>query len=300
MHRTLLAIPVVLLAGCAGQHVRTSEPPAAHPEVPKAIARPIAPPVRPEKDGFPAAEDIPAGLIGLPDAIPKPEPRSATANPASYQVLGKTYKVMDSTAGFTQIGHASWYGTKFQGRPTSSGEPYDMFKMTAAHTALPIPSYARVTNLSNGKSVVVRVNDRGPFHSKRIIDLSYVAALKLGLLKHGTAKVEVQAITPVQPVSPTVPPDLADPGLQAAALRKAVPRGGLALQVGVFMDRENAQAMLSRLQALNVDPIRLVDTHYAGRTATRVIVGPLHDRRQVAVMHGRLAHHGIPSVVSQP
>lgn len=256
----------------------------------------------PEQDGFPAAEDIPANLIALPDAIPKPEPLSATANPPQYTVLGKTYKVADSAAGFTQIGHASWYGTKFQGRPTASGEPYDMFKMTAAHPTLPIPSYVRVTNLSNHKSIVVRINDRGPFHSKRVIDLSYVAALKLDLLKHGTAKVEVEAITPAQPVSPTVPPDLTDPGdlLKVARRQTTAPRGALALQVGVFADRENAQALRGRLQALNVDPVQLVEAHYAGRPVTRVIVGPLEDREQVTTMHGRLAHHGIPSVLSRP
>ena len=140
-------------------------------------------------DGAP--DVVPADLALLPDPVPRREPRSARGNPPSYVVFGKTYHVMESESGYYATGLASWYGTKFHGRTTSSGEPYDMFALTAAHRSLPIPTYVRVTNLDNGKSTVVRVNDRGPFHSDRIIDLSYAAAVKLGFADRGTARVRV-------------------------------------------------------------------------------------------------------------
>ena len=130
----------------------------------------------------------------IPDAVPRYEPLSSFANPASYNVFGKDYKVMKTASGYKAKGLASWYGRKFQDRPTSSGEPYDMFAMTAAHKRLPIPTYVRVTNLSNSKQIIVRVNDRGPFYEDRIIDLSYAAAKKLGITKAGTALVEIEAI----------------------------------------------------------------------------------------------------------
>ena len=137
----------------------------------------------------------------MPDAVPRYEPRSALGNPDSYEVYGEHYVVLNDFAGFKQRGIASWYGKKFHGKNTSSGEPYDMFLMTAAHKTLPIPCYVRVTNLSNQRSAIVRVNDRGPFHSDRIIDLSYVAALKLGVIGVGSAPVEIEALTPPAPGS---------------------------------------------------------------------------------------------------
>jgi rare lipoprotein A len=144
------------------------------------------------------ADSVPDEIPDV-DAIPEPEvrtePRARTGN-QSYSVLGKRYRVLDSAEGYVEQGGASYYGKKFHGRRTSSGEVYDMYAFSAAHRSLPLPSYARVTNLDNGKSVVVRVNDRGPFHSKRIIDLSYAAAVKLGYRERGTARVEVRALTP--------------------------------------------------------------------------------------------------------
>lgn len=130
------------------------------------------------------------------DAVPRVEPKSRGGNRSSYTVLGKTYKVMSSSKGFKERGDASWYGTKFHGRLTANGERYDMYEMTAAHKNLPLPTYVQVTNLDNGKKIVVRVNDRGPFHKGRVIDLSYAAASKIGMLKKGTARVEVVAIDP--------------------------------------------------------------------------------------------------------
>ena len=116
-----------------------------------------------------------------PEPVPKEEPLSAYGNPRTYSVWGKTYQVMESAEGYEEVGLASWYGRKFHGYRTSSGEPFDMYRFTAAHRTLPLPTYARVTNLDNGKSLVVRVNDRGPFHSERIIDLSWAAAARLGI-----------------------------------------------------------------------------------------------------------------------
>jgi rare lipoprotein A len=139
------------------------------------------------------APDTPISVDHIEDASPKYEPYSMGGN-KDYTVLGKSYKVLKTTQGFKQTGKASWYGKKFHGHKTSNGEVYDMYSMTAAHKTLPIPSYVKVTNLDNHKTAIVRINDRGPFHSGRIIDLSYAAAYKLGVLQTGTANVEIEAI----------------------------------------------------------------------------------------------------------
>jgi rare lipoprotein A len=135
----------------------------------------------------------------VPDAVPRDEPRSAFGNPPFYVVAGHRYVVLPSASGYVERGVASWYGTEFHGLRTSTGEPYDMFAMTAAHKTLPLPCYARVTNLSNGRSVVVRINDRGPFVANRIIDLSYSAATRLDMIRNGTAFVQVEVLTPAAP-----------------------------------------------------------------------------------------------------
>jgi len=146
------------------------------------------------KDDGPHANP-PANLDRVPDAVPKSEPLHKYAN-QPYTAMGTKYTPMTSVQPFRQRGLASWYGKRYHGQKTSSGEVYDMYQMTAAHPTLPIPSYARVTNVSNGRSVVVRINDRGPFRSSRIIDLSYVAAYKLGYIQAGQATVEVESIVP--------------------------------------------------------------------------------------------------------
>ncbi len=138
-----------------------------------------------------------AQMQQLPDPPVLDEPRSRRGNGPVYTVWGKSYRVMDSAEGFVQEGTASWYGTKFHGRETSSGEVYDIYRLTAAHKHLPLPTYVRVTNLANGKETVVKVNDRGPFHGDRIIDLSYAAAVKLGFHEHGTSRVRVEVLEPV-------------------------------------------------------------------------------------------------------
>ena len=132
----------------------------------------------------------------MPDAIPQQEFKSPSGNPDTYEIEGVTYRVLDTSAGYREEGLASWYGGYFHGRRTSSGDTYDMYRMTAAHKSLPLPTYVRVTHLANGRSVVVRVNDRGPFVQDRIIDLSFAAASKLGMAAIGTARVEVVALNP--------------------------------------------------------------------------------------------------------
>jgi len=167
-----------LLSGCSS---------APHPRpAPPAAAQPTAP-IGPSEGSQ------------VPDAIPKFEPRSQYGNPPFYTVNGHRYTVLPTSNGYVERGVASWYGTEFHGLKTSTGEPYDMFAMTAAHKTLPLPCYARVTNLTNGRSVVVRINDRGPFVDNRIIDLSYSAANRLDMIRHGTTFVQVEVLTPASP-----------------------------------------------------------------------------------------------------
>ena len=153
------------------------------------------------RPGRPPPADVDVGALeAIPDAIPTVEPPSRTGNMAEYEQSGRTYRVLDTSEGYDERGVASWYGEPFHGRPTSSGETYDMYAMTAAHRSLPLPSYVEVTNLANGRTVILRVTDRGPFHDpdRRIIDVSYTAALKLRLVGTGTAPVRVRALEPYQ------------------------------------------------------------------------------------------------------
>lgn len=173
----------VVVSGCGSAPRRTSDVPT--------------PPVGVEADGAPL-QQVDFDSIAEPE--PQMEPYSKYGNPPYYEVNGRLYHTLRSSAGYVERGIASWYGTKFHGRRTSSGEPYDLYAVTAAHKTLPLPSYVLVTNLNNGRNLVVRVNDRGPFHGERLIDLSYAAAGKLGVLPTGTALVEVRAIQPGEPL----------------------------------------------------------------------------------------------------
>ena len=219
----------------------------------------------------------PADLSSIPDAVPRLEPvRSATSRP--YVVMGRSYTPMTTLKPYKARGIASWYGRRYHGKQTASGEIYDMYAMTAAHTTLPIPSYARVTNLANGKSVVVRVNDRGPFVEDRLIDLSYTAAHKLGVLAGGAARVEVESLLPglggamAAPLPREVAPPIAKPEsapvaaarvpepvavpAPAAEVPSAAPQlpvtvdaAGYYLQLGAFGSKENAENFLTRMKA---------------------------------------------------
>lgn len=196
-------VPLLIVAGCStappAPDGRSAPATQAKSSSRSASGAPVMPAAGSGRGGYykddGPGDNIPDGLQNVADAVPKIEPYSRTGN-KPYVVFGKTYTPLIDEKPFTQRGIGSWYGKKFHKQRTSSGEPYDMYKMTAAHPTLPIPSYARVTNLKNGNQVVVRINDRGPFHSTRIIDLSYTAALRLGYLGTGSGELEVDRLLP--------------------------------------------------------------------------------------------------------
>lgn len=202
--------------------------------------------------------DTPANLDAIPDAVPRNEPLHRYAN-RPYTALGKTYTPLTSAGNYRERGIASWYGKKFHGQRTSSGEVYDMYAMTAAHPTLPIPSYARVTNTSSKKSVVVRVNDRGPFLHERVMDLSYTAAHKLGIINNGSAEVEVESLVPDASLNTLAKPDAVEskplekaeapaaPAPSAAAT--AAPAGNVYLQLGAFKTPEAAENFMAQMRA---------------------------------------------------
>lgn len=283
-----LLIAAALLSACNSLR-RTPEVPPAKPstEIPK-----------PPRD--PAA---------IPDAVPRREPLSRYGNPEKYEVFGKTYRVQRSARGHVERGLASWYGPGFHAERTSSGEPYDMYAMTAAHKTLPIPVYVRVTNLNNNRSVVVRVNDRGPFVGNRIIDLSYTAAAKLEMLREGTAPVEIRVIEPgddeppVRTANNVAPSPIARAAAAVAALVPAAvaaqdgTRIGVDpryLQTGSFAERSNAQAMIDRLAAAGIRGARIREARLADRLVYRVHVGPIDNALEADDMIERLRLAGIP------
>ena len=193
----------------------------------------------------------------ISDPIPRWEPPSRGGNPKSYSVMGKRYFVAGSSENYVETGIASWYGTKFHGRKTSNGETYDMFAMSAAHKTLPLPTYVRVTNLENKRTIIVRINDRGPFHQNRIIDLSYAAAGKLGIDKTGTGFVEIRAITPTNNAS-----------IQSAQEK-------IYLQVGAFSDHSNAIKLKDNLNLPNFPGTRIQATKSRYSDVYKVQIGPL-------------------------
>ncbi|MCW8944918.1 MAG: septal ring lytic transglycosylase RlpA family protein [Sedimenticola sp.] len=244
--------------------------------------------------GFPESEDsAPARRLdpnAIADATPKHEPRSRRGNPRSYVVRGKRYHTLQSSKDYSERGIASWYGTKFHGRTTSSGEPYDMYAMTAAHKSLPLPTYVKVTNLRNGQTAIVKVNDRGPFHENRIIDLSYAAATKLGILGKGTGLVEVQAI---EPGKPTQPFRSAAQASAPVVPTKADVEPGLFIQVGAFSSRQNANQLRRKLTQSLGEKVRIQEIGTQGQTIFRVQVGPLASVEQVDNLSLNLPKLGI-------
>jgi len=205
-------------------------------------------------------------VSNVPNAVPRDEPRSKYGNPAHYEVFGKRYYTLKSSRGYHEKGIASWYGKKFHGRRTSSGEKYDMYAMTAAHKTLPLPSYVEVTNLNNGRKIIVKVNDRGPFHGNRLIDLSYSAATQLGIIGQGTGMVEIRAITNGQ-VTASQPSEI-------IATRSSGPVG-LYLQVGAFSTEHSADQLRSKLQHEIGDAVLIVPLNKPSGSLYRVRVGPL-------------------------
>jgi len=322
----MTAAVVVLAAGCSstGRQTVPAEP-SADISGPDTFARP-------HKDGAPWWE---VDVSKIPDAVPTPHVGPYKANP--YTVLGKTYYPQGDGRNYRATGTASWYGTKFHGQPTANGEKYDLYGMSAAHKTLPLPSYVRVTNLDNGKSVVLRVNDRGPFYSDRIIDLSYAAAKKLGYAETGTARVKVEGIDPQQwwaakgrpaplmlnepkvaqnsaPVitasAGTVEQWTPPPQQHAAAVvpspidakkNASVPASGQYLQVGAFANPDAAELLRSKLSGMVSAPVFISSIVRNQQTLHRVRMGPIGSPGEIAQVQNsvRLANLGSPSVVTE-
>ncbi len=258
-----------LLAGCVGTPKRSPSgpktPPAVIPQAPQDIA-------------------------AIPDAVPRAEPLSTRGNPRFYEVLGKRYFVLPTAAGYVERGVASWYGPGFHAAQTSNGEPYDMYGMTAAHKTLPLPTYVQVTNLANGRSVILRVNDRGPFKDGRIIDLSYTAAAKLDILRAGTAFVEVRALTP-EPA----------PGQASTAATDAAPAvRELFVQAGAFGNEANASKLLAQLRSQGVDKSFIRQDRLNGQIRYRVRVGPIPNVAEFDRVIARLKTLGIADPILAP
>ncbi len=244
--RAAVLLPVALLCACAGPAPRAPQA----PEAPQGTR-----PGGYYLDDGPHANP-PADLDSVPDAQPRAEPIRA-ANTRPYTVMGRTYTPMAALAPYSETGVASWYGKRYHGLPTASGEIYDMYAMTAAHPTLPIPSYVRVSRVDGSRAVVVRINDRGPFHSERLIDLSYTAAYKLGILSDGRAQVRVETIIPGQQeeaLARAAPPDAVHAPAaavqpEAPAAEQTAPEPGVYLQLGAFSLPDNAQSFLRRMRA---------------------------------------------------
>jgi rare lipoprotein A len=242
----------------------------------------------------------PSGSAAIPDlpgdAVPKPEPRSRYGNGPVYEVLGKRYTVMQTGAGYSERGVASWYGEKFHGRLTSNREPYDMYQMTAAHKTLPLPTYVRVRNLRNNTSIIVRVNDRGPFVSNRIIDLSYAAAQKLDMIADGTSLVEVTAISFDRPggdmsLRQTTPPPYKPTSTEAA--NSSFSANLSYVQVGAFGNRVNAERRELLLKQNGIENAFIHTDTSVTPTLYRVRIGPVAEVLQYDLLVEKLATVGI-------
>ncbi len=263
---SLILFAAAMLTACGTPPRKAQTPRSTPAPVAEAQTKQIEPITQPTSqagsggylEGDGPGADVPANLDAIPDAVPRNEPLHRYAN-RQYVALGKTYTPLTAPGNFKERGIASWYGKKFHGHGTSIGEVYDMYGMTAAHPTLPLPSYARVTNLSNNKTVVVRVNDRGPFLHDRIIDLSYTAALKLGILGNGSSEVEVESIAtdtaitaPLPVVEPVRSEPLApEPVTAPAAASTSTPAaaGNTYLQLGAFKSQQGAESFLARMRA---------------------------------------------------
>lgn len=270
--RVLLALLLALLTACGSSG-------------PKRAPRSDGPP--PAYEPLDGPPNVPFDVNAIPEPVPKDEPLARYGNHSPYEVMGKRYKVLPKRSGYVQRGTASWYGTKFHGRLTSTREPYDMYAFTAAHKTLPLPSYARVTRLDNGKSVTVRINDRGPFVGDRLIDLSYAAAVKLGVHLTGTAPVEVRVLEPGDNPNagrPAPPAPRTPPIVQAS--------GHLYVQAGAFSTRDNAFAYRRRLESAGFDDVRVYSARSGSGTVWRVRIGPLADRAAADAIRARVRAGG--------
>lgn len=315
-----LAALSLLVVSCS-----TSRAPTQKAAGPVVRAQPGLDINRAHKDGAPWWD---VDVSRIPDATPTLHTGNYKANP--YTVLGKTYFPLQESKNYVQSGTASWYGTKFHGQNTANGEVYDLYGMSAAHKTLPLPAYVRVTNLDNNRVVILRVNDRGPFYSDRIIDLSYAAAKKLGYAESGTARVKVEGIDPAQywaqrgKPAPLMlnEPQSAQPQITASAgkveqwtpppqqhaapvvaVPQAVPgsaAGGQYLQVGAFANPDAAELLRSKLSGMVSAPVFISSIVRNQQTLHRVRLGPIGSAGEIAQVQNsvRLANLGQPSVVS--
>ena len=252
------------------------------------------------KDSGPSHE---VDVSQLADAVPRADPITIAGNKNPYTVNGVTYQLMPSAKGYREEGMASWYGNKFHGRKTSNGETYSMYGMTAAHKTLPIPAYVRVTNLANGRQIIVRVNDRGPFHGGRIIDLSYAGAKKLGYAKTGTARVRVEVIDPAnfQANSVSLPsvsaqldkPEKLQPSpVAAVALVTKKPSAQPFLQVGVYSSINSARQLQAQLAAITTFPVTVRRFGEVASPVFKVWIGPIVDQSQLVALRAQLVEQG--------
>lgn len=271
----LIFICCVLLAACSGNKPKSGKPSKSTEPYNPNDGR-----YEHDKD-FGPSEEI--DMSHVPDAVPRYETRTRAGNKNPYTVLGKTYHLIKDESSYRERGYASWYGNKFNGHNTSNGERYDMYAMTGAHKTLPIPSYVRVTNLDNGKSVVVRINDRGPFHQGRIIDLSYAAAQRIGILKAGTGRVEVEIALPgdAAPI-----PRRAD-GKTPKQIEPALPAGTY-LQLGAFSQKESAQQFAASVGSKLTYPVT-INSAAQPKQVHRVRVGPFKDAKSLQDARDQLA-----------
>jgi rare lipoprotein A len=266
----------------------------------------------------------PKDLKKIPDAVPVIEPRSKYGNPSSYVVFNRRYRVLSSSEGYKDVGLASWYGTKFHGYRTSSGELYDMYKMTAAHRTLPLPTYAQIENLANGKKVIVKINDRGPFHSNRLLDLSYAAAAKLDILRTGTAKIKVTAI-PTKVIAKNNQNVMASNKINT--IQKNAPVKTLSfnkvnvvqvskatnnvvtsspvyryLQVGAFNKKENAEILRKKILQLSNTKLQvhIQTSSVNGIPIFRVRIGPIDDPVVLNRVKNKIVQAKLPIPMAMP
>jgi rare lipoprotein A len=262
------------------------------------------PPVNPNDGRYSIEQDrAPDSVLdigAIPEVVPEPIVRTLAGNRSPYSVLGKSYTVMDTEEGYTERGVASWYGEKFHGHRTSNGEVFDMYSASAAHKSLPIPSFLQVTNLDNNRSIIVRVNDRGPFHGDRIVDLSYAAAMKLGYANRGTARVQLEAIMP--PTSSretrTVPSTATNVPMRSPIAME----GKQYIQVGAFSDQEAAQRLSGQLREITSLPVFIQEViTSSSQKLHRVRVGPIINGSDIRNVTERVvaANLGSPYTVTE-
>lgn len=295
----LLLAATLVMQGCSSKPA--SKPTVTAKPAPSGVYR------QSQNDGAPWWDK---DVSGIPDAVPTPHYGPVKAAP--YEVLGKKYYPIQSANNYRENGTASWYGTKFHGLKTANGEEYDLYGMTAAHKTLPLPSYVRVTNLDNGRTVVLRVNDRGPFYSDRIIDLSFAAAKKLGYAEKGVARVRVEGIDPVRwqaeqgkssgqqpsPVEVYVPPASQHAGAvnPAELTSKPVSPRGLYLQAGAFANPDAAQLLSDKLERLASVQVEVSPVVRDQQILHRVRLGPLTGQQQADNLRVRIEQAGLGTV----